>query len=305
MKKIAVIGSLNLDYVMSVAHMPAVGETILADGFEMIPGGKGANQAFAAGRLGAGVVMLGAVGMDDAGKQLCDSLKSAGVCTDHLKHADGYSTGSAFITVNEQGDNHIIVAQGANKAVDCAYIDSKEEVIRACDIVIFQLEIPLETVLYAAKKAKEWGKTVILDPAPARVDLPRALLECVDILKPNETEAAVLTGSRAEDWKQSAELLQKQGAKNILITLGGDGAYLKQEDGSTRHFKAKKVKAVDTTAAGDTFTAGVAVGTAIGDDLPSAIQLASHASAIVVTRKGAQSSIPSLAEVQEQIRAQG
>ena len=304
-KKITVIGSLNMDLVIDVDHMPAVGETLLAGQSTLIPGGKGANQAFTAGKLGADVTILGAVGNDSYGAALCESLSGAGVDTSHLLRLDGVSTGNAIITVNKEGNNSIIVIQGANARVDCDYIDRKMDVIRESDIVIFQLEIPLETVVYAAKKAKALGKTVILDPAPAVPDLPDELLRCADLIKPNETELGILLGDpNAKDrLSESAGLLLARGAKNVLISLGGSGAYLKGEGGLEHRFYTTDVPVVDTTAAGDSFTAAVAVQLALGGGLVSAIEFADRVSTVVVTRKGAQSSIPSMQEVEEYFAA--
>lgn len=300
MKKIVVIGSLNMDLVVNVQKMPLVGETILAEELSLVPGGKGANQAFAAGRLGAEVTMLGAVGNDAYGEALCQSLRSAGVCVEHLLHCDGVSTGTALITVNAEGDNSIVVVQGANKQVDRAYLDSKLALLEACDIVILQLEIPLDTVVYGAQKAKALGKLVILDPAPAQPRLPAQLLACVDLIKPNETELAILLGTEApvQDLKEGARQIQQRGVANVLVTLGGEGAYLYDQDGREQRFHAPHVQVVDTTAAGDSFTAGVAVSLAKGSSLPQAIAFANRVAALVVTRKGAQSSIPSLEEVE-------
>lgn len=300
MKKITVIGSLNMDMVIDVDHMPAVGETLLAGHVTLIPGGKGANQAYTAGKLGADVTILGAVGNDTYGDSLCESLKSAGVHTEHLLRLDHVSTGNAIITVNKEGNNSIIVIQGANKLVDCGYIDQKMDIIRESDIVIFQLEIPLETVVYAAKKAKELGKMVILDPAPAQPNLPDELMQCVDLVKPNETELGILLGQpdAKERLSESADRILARGAENALVSLGGSGAYLKGADGSEHRFYTQDVEVVDTTAAGDSFTAAVAVSLAKGADLVSAIEFADKVATIVVTKKGAQSSIPSMQEIE-------
>lgn len=292
MKKIAVIGSLNMDYVITVPSMPQVGETVLSTGFSLVPGGKGANQAYAAGRLGGQVVMLGAVGQDSAGDALCQSLASAGVDVSRTKHCEGLPTGSAFIPVDAEGNNSILVAQGANGAVDISYIKENRDVLESCDIVLLQLEIPLETVVFVAKTAKELGKTVILDPAPARRDIPEELYHCVDYLKPNETELAILTDGRP------AEYLRSFGVKNIVVTLGEKGGFLLTEDGRNEPFPAvEAVQVVDTTAAGDSFTGAMAVALAQGDSLEQAVRFASTVAAIVVARKGAQTSIPSLDEI--------
>lgn len=299
MKKIVVIGSLNIDFVVDVAEMPRVGETLLAEEFHLIPGGKGANQACAVAKLGGEVTMLGAIGQDMYGDLLVNSLKKAGVCVEHLNRLEQVSTGIALITVNQAGNNSIIVIQGANKKVDCAYIDRNMDVIRACDIVIFQLEIPLDTVEYAAKKAKELGKTVILDPAPAQRDLPDTLLQNVDIIKPNETELMTLIGAEnLDNLDQATAVLHRRGAEQVVVTLGGDGAYLAPKGRKgTRFYADQSVKVVDTTAAGDSFTAALSVSLAKGEPIEDAIQLAMNVADIVITRKGAQSSIPTMEEV--------
>lgn len=302
MKKILVIGSLNMDYVIRVQAMPREGETVLGEGFSLIPGGKGANQAYAAGRLGGEVAMLGAVGRDSAGEALCRSLCSAGVDISRLKRCEGPATGAAFITVDAEGHNSIIVAQGANAAVDIPYIQENMDALENCDIVVLQLEIPLETVVFAAQKAKELGRTVILDPAPARSDIPGELYRCVDCLKPNETELATLTGdpSAAQYPGPGAELLQSRGVKNVVVTLGERGTFLRTSDGRSDACPAIEVpQVVDTTAAGDSFTGAMAVALARGESLMQAVRFAGLVSGLVVTRRGAQTSIPSLGEVEE------
>ena len=213
--------------------------------------------------------------------------------------AENDATGLAMITVNKDGDNSIVVVSGANATLSPKDIDDNRELIEACDIVIFQLEIPLETVCYAAKLAKSLGKTVILDPAPVPKEFPEELYKYVDIIKPNETELGMLTGiSNAEEHlEEVVELLRGRGAKDILVTLGEKGVYLNEENGTSCRIPALKVEAVDTTAAGDSFTAALAIMLADGKTLAEAAQFANYVSAIVVTRKGAQSSIPMLEEV--------
>ena len=305
MKKILVIGSMNMDFVTDVPHMPAVGETILAQGLEFVPGGKGANQAFAMGRLGGDVAMLGAVGADTYGERLCENLARAGVDVSQVRRCQEAATSIAVIGVTPQGDNSIIVLPGANRTVDQAYLEEHHGLLEACDILAMQLEIPLDTVLWAAKEAKALGKTVVLDPAPAVPDLPEELFPCLDLIKPNETELSILTGRpyRPEDLGESARALQAKGVKNVLVTLGGEGSYLLKEDGSEARFPADKtVPVVDTTAAGDGFMAGLCVGLAQGQSLEEAAELAAAVSDIVVTRRGAQSSIPTREEVARALR---
>ena len=300
MKKIAVVGSINLDYMLTVPHMPQTEETLLAQNFETLPGGKGANQAYAAGKLLGNVTRLGAVGDDSAGEVVCESLRSAGVDISRIRRVQGEATGSAFICVDPRGNNHIVVAQGANRAVDIAYLKENDDVLAGCDILVLQLEIPLETVVYAAKRAKELGKLTILDPAPARRDIPHELYPCIDFLKPNEGEAALLAGLPAGDPMAAAKGLREMGVKNVLVTLGADGALLLDEAGEIKKFPALTgLSVVDTTAAGDCFTAAFACRLAAGDSSEQAIRFAVKASGLSVMRPGAQPSLPTLKEVED------
>jgi ribokinase len=304
MQKIAIIGSINADYSVYVAHAPRVGETILAKRFSITPGGKGANQAFAVGRLGGDIVMLGAVGADSYGSLLLDSLKSADADVRHVMRSTTSNTGMALITVNADGDNNIIVVPGANSLVDEKYIDSVREVIERCDIVVMQLEIPFKTVLYTAKLAKTLGKTVILDPAPASVAIDPELFRYVDIATPNETELAMLTGDpeASQHLSSAAAALKALGVGSVIATLGDKGAFLSTADGFERLYPPTPgIRAVDTTAAGDSFTASVAISLASGQKLPDAIQSAMAVAEIVITRKGAQASIPSKDELRERV----
>ncbi len=301
MKKIAIVGSINADYSVSVSHTPKVGETVLAKQFSITPGGKGANQAFAVGRLGGDAVMLGAVGMDSYGDLLLGSLKGADVDVSHVMRLNECSTGIAVVAVNDDGDNSIIVIPGANDMVDEAYIEDMRAVIEGCDIVIMQLEIPIRTVICAAKLAKSLGKTVILDPAPAVAEISPELFQYVDIITPNETELAILTGdpeviTRLPD---AAAALKAGGVKHVIVTLGDKGAFLSTDAGLEQHFQpSPDIQVVDTTAAGDSFTASVAIALALGYDLAQAIPKAMAVSEIVVTRKGAQASIPNKHELE-------
>lgn len=300
MKKILVIGSMNMDFVTDIPHMPAVGETVLAQGLDFVPGGKGGNQAYAMGRLGGRVSMLGSVGNDTYGEKLCANLASAGVDVSCVRRAQAVSTGMAVIGVTPQGDNSIIVLPGANRAVDREYLQEHQDRLKDCDIVALQLEIPLDAVVFAAEEAKRLGKTVVLDPAPAVPDLPEDLYPCLDLIKPNETKLSVLTGCPQDPggMRKGARILREKGVKNVLVTLGGEGSYLLQEDGTERYFPADKtVKVVDTTAAGDSYMAGLCVGMAQGQSLEKAAELATAVSNIVVTRRGAQTSIPTMDEV--------
>lgn len=304
MKKILVIGSLNLDMVVNVDHTPAAGETILSGSMAMVPGGKGANQACAAGRLGGRVSMLGAVGQDMYAGILIESLKASGVDVSHILRREEGNTGIAWITVNKNGDNCIVVISGANATVSKQDIDDNIHLIEESDIIIFQLEIPVETVVYGAKMAKKLGKLVILDPAPVPKEFPKELYQYIDVIKPNETELKMLTGygDSQEQLDQAADFLHRSGVRDVLVTLGEKGVYIHSHENGKSSLPAVKVKAVDTTAAGDTFTAALALKLAEGETVEKAAAFASCASAITVTRKGAQSSIPSMKEVEDYIK---
>lgn len=299
MKKILVIGSLNLDMVIRVEHTPCAGETILGDQVDMIPGGKGANQACAVGRLGGNVSMLGAIGDDKYADIQMESLKSSNVDVSHIIRRKESMTGLAVVSVDRNGDNSIIVAPGANATLTPGDIDKSRKLIEESDVVIFQLEIPLETVCYAAKLAKSLGKTVILDPAPVPEQFPDELYQYIDIIKPNETELSMLTG--ITDVKQhldkAVKIIQDKGVKNVIVTLGDKGVCFNTETEDFCRIDAISVKAVDTTAAGDSFTAALALMLAQKRTLKEAVKFANLVSSIVVTRKGAQSSIPSLEEI--------
>ena len=299
MGKILVIGSLNIDMVMKVDHIPTVGETILCDGMKLVAGGKGANQACAAGRLGTDVTMLGAIGNDSHGEMQRDSLQRSGVDVSGLITKERVSTGTAFITVNKEGNNSIVVVQGANAQFTPEDIEAHRDLLEECEIVILQLEIPMDTVLYAVKLARTLGKTVILDPAPVPEHFPEELYQYVDIIKPNESELSRLTGiaDTQNHLEEAVQIVKDHGVKNVLVTLGGDGVYLDTENESPVHIPAKKVEVVDTTAAGDSFTAALAAMLLEGKTLKEAAEFANQVSAIVVTREGAQDSIPTLQEV--------
>mgnify|MGYP004540631777 FL=1 len=301
MGKILVIGSLNIDMVMRVDHMPAAGETILCDGMKLVAGGKGANQACAAGRLGTDVTMLGAIGNDSHGEMQRDSLQRSGVDVSGLITKESVSTGTAFITVNKEGNNSIVVVQGANAQFTPEDIEAHRDLLEECEIVILQLEIPMDTVLYAVKLARTLGKTVILDPAPVPEHFPEELYQYVDIIKPNESELSRLTGiaDAQNHLEEAVQIVKDHGVKNVLVTLGGDGVYLDTENEPPVHIPAKKVEVVDTTAAGDSFTAALAAMLLEGKTLKEAAEFANQVSAIVVTREGAQDSIPTLQEVLE------
>lgn len=301
MKKILVIGSLNVDMVINVDHIPTVGETILTKNLTLVCGGKGANQACAAGKLGANVQMLGAVGKDSYANMQLNSLNTAGVDVSQIIIKEDSSTGLAMITVNSEGDNSIVVVSGANAMLSPQDIENNLELIKNTEIVILQLEIPLDTVLYAAKMAKRFGKTVILDPAPVPKEFPEELYQYVDVIKPNETELFMLTGipRSIENVPKGAQKLREHGVKEVLVTLGEKGVYINSFVCGEHMISARKVEAVDTTAAGDSFIAALAFMMSKKKNIIEAAEFAVLVSSIVVTRKGAQSSLPTLEEVME------
>jgi ribokinase len=304
-KKICVIGSLNMDLVATVDHFPRPGETVTGRDFGTFPGGKGANQAVAAGRLGGTEVrMVGRVGDDMYGGQYMKVLKDAGVATRGVGMELGVSTGIAVISVDGRGENNIVIIPGANGTVDRDFIDSKASVADECDIFLFQLEIPLDTVEYAMKRMKEKGKIVILDPAPARA-LPDEFLQIPDYVTPNETELAILSGVKAdseEATKNAAQVLLGKGVRTLICKAGKNGAYIATK-GMFTHVPGFKVDVVDTTAAGDAFNAALALGLARGDALVECVRLANAAGALATTAKGAQAAMPTLKQVEALIKS--
>lgn len=308
MNNILVIGSLNMDFMLEVDHIPLPGETILGKEVSFIPGGKGANQAYTLGKLERNIQMIGAVGDDDFGNRLIQNLQNAGVGTSGIEKKTGVTSGQAFIHVSKDGENSITVIQGANQKITKQWIKKQEELIKACDVLIMQLEIPLDIVVYAAQKAKSYGKIVVLDPAPAVKNLPTELLCNVDVMKPNETEISILADQKIrtkEDLLHAARNILKTGVENILVTLGGDGVLFVNRETEV-FFPAEKVQVADTTAAGDSFTAAFVAALEMNKDgtlnYVDAIRFAIKVAGIVVSRKGAQSSIPSLQEVMENFK---
>ncbi len=295
-KGILVIGSLNMDLSIDLAKMPVTGETILGRGIAYKAGGKGANQACAAGRLGGRVRMLGCVGQDEFGQKLVKSLSESGVETDYIKESRDLPTGTAVIYVDDNGDNSIVVIPGANMACDIEYLKAQDEQFHWCDYVVLQMEIPYEAVWYSVKRAKELGKTVILNPAPAPDKIPEEILSLVDYLTPNETEIIALNGKSKDDIREGAEKLLSRGVSNVIATLGDRGALLVNRYGET-FYPARKVVSVDTTSAGDCFNGAMVAALAEGQSEAEAILFANMASSIAVTRKGAQESLPIREEV--------
>ena len=299
---IVVTGSLNMDFVVEVERLPAPGETVLGRGFQMIPGGKGANQACAAGKLGGGAVevrMIGRVGYDVFGDHLKASLSAAGVDVQSVHGTKSQPTGVALIWVERKGQNSIVVASGANHELAAADVEGMRRIFRGARFALFQLETPLDTVSAALALARSEGLRTILDPAPAQA-LPEALLANVDILTPNETEALILLGRPparvpAGDAPELARCLRQLGPQTVILKLGDQGCWLSSPE-AEGHYPAFPVEVRDTTAAGDTFNGALAVALAEGASTGEAIRFANAAAAISVTRLGAQSSVPTRAE---------
>jgi ribokinase len=296
---VTVVGSLNMDLVARAPRIPQPGETIIGGDFNTVPGGKGANQAVAAARLGAQVSMVGRVGRDAFGNPLLDNLAAAGVDHTFVIQDPKAATGVALIMVDDGGQNSIVVASGANMRLSPADVDGAEIAIADADALLLQLESPLETVLRAAEVARAHGVKVILNPAPAR-SLPGALLSLVDVLIPNESETALLTGlpvGNQVEAKAAAAALRGLGVGTVILTLGERGALLAREEG-VEHFPAFEVTPVDTTAAGDAFVGGFAVALAEGQTLSEAVGWGNAAGGLATTRLGAQPSLPTRQELE-------
>ena len=300
MKKILVVGSLNMDMVLSVDHHPVPGETIIGDRLSYHSGGKGANQAYAVGKLGGDVRMIGCVGWDDNGMILIE----AGVDTTTIERVPEEPTGMAIIDVDKKGENSIVVISGANACLTPSLLHKQKTSVEWSDFIMTQLETPMDTVLELARMAKEAGKCMILDPSPARADLPEEIFPLIDIIKPNKKELSILTGMPTgtdEEIEAAADALLTKGVSKVVVSLGARGAML--ADGSDKlFFEAQAVKPVDTTAAGAAFTAAMVNGLAQGMGIIQAIRLANGVASIVVTRHGAQTSIPDREEVGDLIR---
>ncbi|MFM0193184.1 ribokinase [Paraburkholderia strydomiana] len=298
--RVAVVGSLNMDLVARAPRLPHPGETLAGRTFAQVAGGKGGNQAVAAARLGAQVSMLGCVGADANGAQLRAGLEAEGIDCAAVE-TGREATGVALIVVDDASQNAIVIVAGSNGEVTPETIARHEAVLAAADVVICQLETPLDTVQAALATARRLGKTVILNPAPATGPLPAEWLPLIDYLIPNELEAATLTGlpvGSPEEAATAAAVLRAAGARNVLVTLGPRGVQAALEGAAPALYDAPKVKAVDTTAAGDTFIGGFAAQLAQGASVDAAIRFAQRAAALSVTRAGAQPSIPTWVEVE-------
>jgi ribokinase len=299
-KLLVVVGSINLDLVSVAPRIPLQGETLTATSFASFPGGKGANQAFAAARLGTRVSMIGKLGNDSFGTELRANLESAGVDTAAVDIAPT-SSGIAQIITAENGENVIVVTPGANAHVSSLYLEKHLDVIRSAGIVLTQLETPLETVEYLASITHQEGIPLVLDPAPAQ-PLSTSLLERVDWLTPNESETCSLLGLKSQDvpenaMEEVAENLLQRGSRNVLLKLGQRGCFLALADGRRVFLPAYAVRAIDSTAAGDAFNGAFASALLEGHDPVRGATWASAVAAISVTRRGAQPSMPTQAEV--------
>jgi ribokinase len=297
-KKIVVVGSCNTDMVIKTDRLPIPGETILGGTFFMNPGGKGANQAVAAARMGGKVTLISKTGNDVFGKQSVMLYNSENINTDFVFSDPNQPSGVALITVDSYGENCIVVASGANASLSPSDINKASREIESSDLVLMQLEIPIDTVEYVAEIANKRGIKVILNPAPARA-LSDKLLKCLYIIIPNKSEAEILSGIKVTDYetaRQAADIISSRGVDNVVITLGAQGALIKELD-QYHYVEAHKVDAVDTTAAGDSFCGTVCVGLSEGRSILDAVKLAAKAAALTVTRMGAQSSIPYRSEL--------
>ncbi|MGB9680445.1 MAG: ribokinase [Thermoanaerobacteraceae bacterium] len=306
MNKIIVVGSINMDIVIKVQHIPKIGETIIAKDLKNYNGGKGANQAVSIARLGANVSMIGRVGNDDYGNKLYKDLKNEGINCESVEFDYNIPTGTAFINVSEKGENNIVVYQGANKSLNIEQIEKYGYVFDGAKICVIQLEIPVETVEFVVDLCYQKGVKVILNPAPA-CELPDTLLEKVYILTPNETELALLSRSKIEtiaDIKKASKYLLDKGVQNVITTIGEKGSFFINKD-TEKLFDAIKVTAVDTTAAGDSFTGALAVALSEGKNIETAIEFATYVAALTVTKEGAQSSLPYRDEVEKFIKERG
>lgn len=297
--KLVVLGSINADHILNLETFPAPGETVTGNHYQVAFGGKGANQAVAAGRSGANIAFIACTGDDDIGSSIRQQLASDNINVDPVSVIDGEPTGVALIFVNGEGENVIGIHAGANAALSPARVEAQRERIAEASALLMQLESPIDSVLAAANIAHENHTTVVLNPAPARV-LSDELLALVDIITPNETEAEKLTGIRVEndeDAAKAARVLHKKGIDTVLITLGSRGVWASVK-GEGQRVPGFKVEAVDTIAAGDTFNGALIAALLEDKALFDAIRFAHAAAAIAVTRKGAQPSVPWREEIE-------
>lgn len=305
MKKCAVIGSINMDMVVRTPRFPVAGESLTGHTFSTVPGGKGANQAIALAKLGVPVRMAGMVGGDGFGRQYIEHFKACGVDCSAVTVNEGVTTGVADILVSDEGENCIVAVPGANGECDAIWLEDALNRIMDCDIFLLQLEIPHDTVRRCIAKLRAAGKTIILDPAPA-VPLEDELLSQVDYITPNATELRVITPSLPESAGVEERIRHLIGDSDRMVIHkhGAQGAYIADRNG-IEHVPGYRVKAVDTTAAGDTFNAGFAAGLAMGMSVREAVRLANAAGAMAVTQLGAQAGMPTLEQAQQLIGQDG
>ncbi|HDR2726738.1 ribokinase [Enterobacter roggenkampii] len=303
---LVVLGSINADHILNLESFPAPGETVTGNQYQVAFGGKGANQAVAAGRSGANIAFIACTGDDDTCERVRKQLASDNIDIAPVSVVAGESTGVALIFVNAEGENVIGIHAGANAALTTERVEAQRAIIGGAEALLMQLESPVESVLAAAKIAHENHTTVVLNPAPARV-LSDELLALVDIITPNETEAEKLTGIRVEnddDAARAARALHDKGIGTVIITLGSRGVWA-SVNGEGRRVPGFKVKAIDTIAAGDTFNGALVTALLEGKKMDDAIRFAHAAAAIAVTRKGAQPSVPWRKEIDEFLSQQG
>jgi ribokinase len=304
--KLAVLGSINADHILNLAHFPRPGETVIGKQYQVAFGGKGANQAVAAGRAGANIAFIACVGADDIGERIRQQLQQDRIDTAPVETVAEEATGVAMIFVNGEGENNIGIYSGANAALTPACVARHQQVIADADALLMQLESPLESVLAAAKIAKAQQTQVILNPAPA-TQLSDELLALIDIITPNETEAEILTGIAVksdEDAARAAAALHAKGIQTVLITLGRRGVWLSEQGDGVR-IPGFSVQAVDTIAAGDTFNGAFITARLEGVAMHDAVRFAHAAAAIAVTRPGAQPSVPWRTEIDAFLQQQG
>lgn len=300
-----VFGSLNMDLVVRAPHLPVPGETLIGNSLDTILGGKGANQAVAIARLGLSTELVGRVGNDEFGHQLLAGLKENGVGCDQVWIDPDTRSGVALIAVSHQGENHIIVVPGANGQIGRSDLDRLQNILPQANVLLLQLEVPLESVVEAAQSAKQKGVTVMLDPAPARSDLPDSLYAALDFITPNQGEAESLVGFSIYDREtahQAAQVLRDRGVGTVIIKLGAEGAFCLSETGALM-MPAFPVDAIDTVAAGDAFNGGLAAALTMGLSLEQALIQASAVAALSVTKAGAQPSLPDRNEVEAFLQA--
>lgn len=300
MKKLLVLGSINQDHTLNINEFPKAGETVTAQGYQLLFGGKGANQAVAAGRCGAAVKFIAAVGRDEAGSKILQQLKQDNVATEAIAIFEREQTGIAIVMVDAQGENNIVVYPGANAKLTPEHIKKYQKLIAESSALLMQLEIPLETVITTAKIANNLQKKVVINPAPATA-LPDELLKLIDVITPNQTEAEILTGISVFDEdgaQQAADILHKKGVNTVVITMGKLGVWF-SEQGKGKLLAAYHVDTVDTVAAGDTFNGAFVTYWLEGQNIEQSVNFACAAAAMSVTRSGAQSSIPWRKDIDE------